>query len=136
MLITDVLSRTLKNRIIDEMKKVAQKIGLKPEVLVAFETARNETQFSKAVDEIKEAIPESLLIDGHNPLKLLHTALSKGLHAEDDATCMELAQSIRVVLTELAERISLALKEHAELTGAVSRILQQSAKKEQTSGQE
>lgn len=112
------------------MGKVAQKLGAKTEVIEMFERAKRETQFSTAIDLIKGAIPESLLIDSHNPLQLLHTALSKGLHAQDDTTCLELAQSIRVVLTELAERISLALKEHSELKGAVSKILQQNAKSE------
>jgi len=64
-----------------------------------------ETQFSKAIETIKAAIPESLLIDGHNPLTLLHDALSEGLHAQTNEDCLELATSIRVVLTELAERI-------------------------------
>ena len=120
-----------KSRIIDAMQKVAEKIGAKPDLLAHFEAAKKETQFSKAVDQVKDAIPESLLIDGHNPLTLLHTALSKGLHDEDedDAKCLELAQSIRVVLTDLAERISLALKEEVELSKAVSRILQKNAKK-------
>jgi hypothetical protein len=120
-----------KNRIIDAMKNVAQKLGAKPDLIKKFDTAKAETQFSKAVDEIKDAIPQSLLIDGHNPLKLLHTALSKGLHDEnqDDDRRLDLAQSIRMVLTELAERIAVALKEEAELTEAVSRILQENAKK-------
>jgi hypothetical protein len=119
-----------KSRLIGEMEKVAKKLGAKPEVVEMFERAKHETQFSNAIGLIKDTIPESLLIDGHNPLQLLHTALSKGLHGQDDSTCLELAQSIRVVLTDLAERISLALKEHSELKGAVSKILQQNAKAE------
>lgn len=118
-----------KNRIIDEMQKVASKLGAKPEAIAGFERAKKETQFSKAVEEIKPAIPESLLIDGHSPLNLLHTALSKGLHAEDDEACLELAQSIRLILTELAERISSALKQHAELARAVSQLLKENSKK-------
>ena len=119
-----------KSRIIEEMGRVAQKLGAKPEVMSKFDAAQKETQFSAAIDRVKDAIPESLLISGHNPLTLLHTALSQGLHAKDDNVCLELAQSIRVVLMDLAERISLALKEQAELTGAVSRILQQNSKKD------
>lgn len=58
-----------------------------------------------------------------NPLTLLHTALSEGLHTEDDHTCLELAQSIRTVLTELAERMSAVLKDQQELQTAVSKLL-------------
>ncbi len=77
---------------------------------------------------MKDAIPESLRIRGHNPLTLLHPALSEGLHDKSDAECLELATSIRVVLTELADRISQALKDEAELTSAVTRLLKKETK--------
>jgi hypothetical protein len=112
-----------KGRIIAEIARVAEKLGAKPDVLKAFKSAETETQFSKAVEEIKHGIPETLLVDGHNPLTLLHTALSEGLHAGTDAECLEIAQEIRLVLTDLAERISQALKEEAELKTAVTRLL-------------
>jgi hypothetical protein len=63
-----------------------------------------------------------LLIDGQNPLALLHKALSQGLHAKTDEECPSLAQDIRVVLTELAERAGIALKDEAELKEAVRRL--------------
>jgi hypothetical protein len=66
---------------------------------------------------------ESLLINGHNPLTLLHSALSKGLHAKTDEECLELAHDVRIVLTELAERLGQALKDEAELNTAVSRLI-------------
>jgi hypothetical protein len=112
-----------KGRIISEIAKVAEKLGAKPDVLEEFKTAAKETQFSKAVEMIKHGIPQVLLIDGHNPLTLLYGALSEGLHEHTDEECLEIAQEIRVVLTELAERISVALKQEAELTQAVSRLL-------------
>ena len=112
-----------KGRIIEEVGKVAAKIRPSKETLELFAKAKTETQFSTAIDIIKSAIPETLLIDGHNPLTLLHSALSEGLHAHTDEQCLELATSIRVVLTELAERISTALKEEATLKSAVTRLL-------------
>ena len=54
---------------------------------------------------------------------LLHSALSEGLHAQTDEECLEVATSIRLVMTELADRISTALKDEAELKQAVSRLL-------------
>ena len=112
-----------KGRIIAAIGKVAQKVQPSKETAELFAKAKAETQFSTAIDMIKSAIPEALLIDGHNPLVLLHTALSEGLHAQTDAQCLELATSIRVVLAELAERISVVLKEEAGLKSAVSRLL-------------
>jgi hypothetical protein len=112
-----------KSRIITEIGKVAQKLGASVEDLKRFDEAAKETQFSKAIDDVKGAIPSVLLIEGHNPLKLLHTALSDGIHAKDDAHCLELAQSIRLVLVELAERMSEVLKNQTELKGAISKLL-------------
>ena len=112
-----------KNRILDEVVRVATKLGAPTEMLDDFSAAKAETQFSRAVASIKHGIPQALLVDGHNPLLLLHSALSEGLHAQTDAECLGLATSIRVVLTELVERMAIALKEEAELKSAVSRLL-------------
>lgn len=112
-----------KGRIIEEIGKVAVKLKPSKETEELFAKAKVETQFSKAIEMIKAAIPETLLINGHNPLTLLHNALSEGLHEHTDEECLELATDIRVVLTELAERISTALKDEAELKTAVGRLL-------------
>lgn len=113
-----------KNRILDEIIRVSQKLSASKEVLEELVKAKNETQFSKAVDSVKHALPQALLINGHNPLTLLHWALSEGLHAQTDEQCLEIATSIRVVIAELAERLSQALKDDAELNKALSRLIQ------------
>ncbi len=112
-----------KGAIIEEIGKVAVKVGASPEVVALFTAAQSETQFSNAIEKIRSAIPQSLLINGHNPLTLLHSALSEGIHAKTDEECLELATSIRMVLIELAERIATALKDEAELRTAVTRLL-------------
>jgi hypothetical protein len=112
-----------KSRIIHEIAKASAKLGASAEMLTQLEQAEKETQFSKAIEQIKVGIPPALLIHDHNPLTLLHTALSEGLHEHTDQECLEIAQEIRLVLTELAERISQALKEEAELKDAVSRLM-------------
>jgi len=123
-----------KNRILDEIIRVAEKIGAAPDVIDDLNAAKKETQFSKAVDAIKHGIPQALLVNCHNPLTLLHSALSEGLHAQTDERCLELATTIRVVLTDLAERLGNALKEEAELNAAVSRLLKASAAKATDAG--
>jgi hypothetical protein len=117
-----------KNQILDEIIRVSQKIGASAEMVRALEDSKNEIQFSKAVTSVKDAIAASLLINGHNPLTLLHTALSKGVHDLTDEQCLELAQDVRVVLVELAEALGRALKDEAELNSAISRLM--SIKKE------
>jgi hypothetical protein len=118
-----------KSRIFDEISRVSAKLGASPDLISELELARNETQFSKAIDQVKHGIPAALLINGHNPLTLLHSALSEGLHAQSDEDCLEIATSIRVVLSELAERMGQALKDEKELNNAVSRLLQKKSPK-------
>jgi hypothetical protein len=112
-----------KNQILDEIIRVAQKIGASAELLATLERAKEEIQFSKAMAATKDAIPQMLLIEGQNPLTLLHSALSIGLHDKSDEECLEIAQSVRAVLVELADRISQALKDEAELKTAVSHLM-------------
>jgi len=111
-----------KDRLISEIIKVAKLQSVSPELITELEEVRCETQFSNAVKKIKHAVPEFLQISGNNPLSLLYAALSEGLHAGTDEECLEIAQDIRVILSELSERLHTALKDDQELKNAVFRI--------------
>ncbi len=111
-----------KNRIFDEILRVSLHLGVDEQLASELEAAKKEVQFTKAVETIKHALPQSLLVNGHNPLLLLHSALSTGVHELTDEHCLELASSIRIVLIEFAERLSLAIKDEAELNNAVNRL--------------
>src|SRR5690606_30885251 len=117
-----------KNRIFDEIIRVSQHLGADGQLLADLEAAKNETQFTKAVDTIKHALPQSLLVNGHNPLSLLHSALSEGVHELTDAQCLDLASSVRIVLIELADRLSQAMKDEVELNEAVNRLARKKGK--------
>ncbi|MBD1914694.1 MULTISPECIES: hypothetical protein [Cyanophyceae] len=112
-----------KNRILKEIIKVSEKISLPLDKIQILRDAVQETQFSRALDMTRNAVPESLLINGHSPLLLLHSALSEGVHALSDEDCLELASSIRVVLGELSERLAQALKDEAELSRALTTLM-------------
>ncbi|MDE0465439.1 MAG: hypothetical protein OYL97_00170 [Candidatus Poribacteria bacterium] len=111
-----------KNRILAEIVKVSEKIGVPQDKIDTLHEAMKETQFSKAIKMAKDAMPESLLIDGHSPILLLHHALSRGVHELTDEECLKLASTVRLVLGELSERLSAILKNKAELTEAVSTL--------------
>jgi hypothetical protein len=112
-----------KDRLLSEIIKVAQRTNAPADTIRDLEIAKRETQFSKALDSVKNAIPDALKINGHNPLTLLHKALSEGIHANSDEQCLQAATAIRVVLVDLAERIAQALKDQSELYAAVNRLL-------------
>jgi len=118
-----------KDRLIDEIIKVVNLRSPVPqELLEELEQAKRETRFTSAVEKIKHGLPEVLLINSQNPLTLLHKALSEGLHNGNDEECLEIAQDIRVVLSEFSEQLQTALKDDQELKKAVSRIQNRSKK--------
>jgi hypothetical protein len=80
-----------KNRILGEIIKASEKLHAPPELIAILKSAQTEQQFKKAVESVKDALPQVLLINGQNPLTLLHSALSEGLHAQSDEQCLELA---------------------------------------------
>jgi hypothetical protein len=112
-----------KKQIFEQIIKVAEQVGIDRQKIDALKSAKEEIQFSKAVEAVKDAIPPTLLIKGQNPLTLLHGALSAHLHEKSDKECLALAQSVRVVLVELAERIGAALKDDADLAEAVKQLM-------------
>jgi hypothetical protein len=113
-----------KTRLIDQIIQVANRIGAGQEILTSLEEAKGTWQFSKSLDVLKVKLPEQLMIRGQNPLLLLHGALSGGLHNGSDEKCLELATSIRVLLSELAERIAQALSDEEELKQSVLKLLE------------
>jgi hypothetical protein len=116
-------------RIVGEIIRVAKRVGADATVIEGLEAAAQQTQFKRAVKEVNPAIPEQLLVCGENPLTLLHKALSEGLHAETDDKCLEFAQDIRLVLSELAEGVSTMLKDQNELQNAVNRLTSKQQKR-------
>jgi hypothetical protein len=110
-------------RLVEEIIRVGERVGASSKMIATLQEALKEAQFSKAVESIKEGIPDVLKISGQNPLTLLYKALSEGLHDEADEHCLALASSVRIILTELAERIAQALKDEKELQEAVTRLL-------------
>ena len=114
-----------KNQILDEIIRLSEILETTPAASIEkLKGARNEAQFVKAMDLVKDALPQSLLISGRNPLTLLQSALSRELHTETDESCLDLAKAVRIVLVELADRLGQALKDEAELTAAVNRLVE------------
>lgn len=109
-----------KVRIFDEIIRVLNTTDPDNQLIPELERAKQETQFSKSVEAIKHALPASLMINGQNPLRLLHSALSEGVHSLSDEQCLALAGAVRLVLFEFSERLAQSLRDDAELASAVS----------------
>ncbi len=111
-----------KDRLFEAIISAAQQTGVAPERIRKLEEAKASFQFTKSVKDFKQLIPDSLLIKGHNPLTLLHIALSGGLHNDSDEECLELARDIRAILTVLAEKHAQAIKSDDEILRAVKHL--------------
>lgn len=111
-----------KERLIENIIKVAKITNYNEDLIANLEKAKNEDQFSKSIKLIKDNIPSELFIDKSNPLTLLHKALSVGIHNLSDEDCLEYATSIRTVLYELASRISKALKDRTAVKTAIDKL--------------
>jgi len=57
------------------------------------------------IDLVKDLLPTILRPGGMNPLGVLHSELSEGLHAETDANCLENVSHARDILTFLINQI-------------------------------
>ena len=109
--------------LVTELQQAAEKLGHAD--LAVFDNALKETQFSSAVEMLKDAIPDKLLIlNGENPLTLLHSPLSVQLHGLTDEECLQQAADIRTVLTALLENIPDVLKDQEDLKNAANRLKQ------------
>ena len=109
--------------LVKKLRDAAEKLGTPTEKLNVFDEALNQTQFSTAVDMLKDAIPPKLLIlDGRNPLTLLYKPLSVQIHDLSDEQCLQQAADIRVVLNETFDNISRVLSDDETLKAAVTRL--------------
>lgn len=117
-----------KDKIFDAIIKVLNLNGGNEELIQELTAAKQETQFTKAVDKIKKALPDNLSINGQNPLTLLYRALSEGLHVDTDEECLAYAQAVKVVLFEFSDRLDSALKEDKVITDAVKLLTRKIAK--------
>lgn len=91
----------------------------------ALESALHEQSFSGAFDSIKEHIPASLKIGGHNPITALHRAFSIGIHELTDEDALASAHNARQILGALTERIREINKEDLETKKAMGALLRE-----------
>jgi hypothetical protein len=112
-----------KSRLLEAIVKASKRLGASGALVEDLEAAKAESRFADSVRRIHHALPDQFLIRGHNPLSLLHAALSEGLHAQSDEDCLSSASAVRTVLAELATRLSEALEDQTELEAAVARLL-------------
>lgn len=111
-----------RTHIFDEIIAAAEHVGAEAGMIERLRHLREHWRFQQSVDEIKGCLPQILLIEGQNPLELLHPVLSDSIHDRSDEEALEIAGEIRLVLINLAERIALAKTQSDELKKAVAKL--------------
>jgi hypothetical protein len=111
-----------RTHIFDEIISAAEHVGADTEMIERLKQLKQTWRFQQSVDEIKGCLPQILLIEGQNPLELLHPVLSDSIHDRSDEEALEIAGEIRLVLINLAERIALAKTQSDELKKAVAKL--------------
>jgi hypothetical protein len=111
-----------KNKFFDKVIEVARAENIENSKIDALIALKGEHQFKKIFEGINDIIPPSLIREGENPFTLLYRSLSEGLHDNDDESCLSRAQSIRILLEALADRLYVLLKHDEKLKSVIDAL--------------
>jgi len=89
----------------------------------AFEETQKTTIAQEKIELVKDLLPEILRPDGMNPLNLLHSTLSEGLHANTDDECLGAAELIRESLVFLVNRTLQTKESSKKFTTSMRKLL-------------
>lgn len=122
--------RRITEEIIDEL--LDSIIGLiEVENQLKYMTALAETKKTRVAQEkinlVKDLLPGILRPNGMNPLSVLHSELSEGLHADTDEACLEKSSHIRNILTFLINQILSSKEASKQFTSSMRTLLDRKA---------
>lgn len=103
----------------DELSKFAE----------ALAKTKRTTITQEKIDLVKDLLPSILRPDGMNPLAVLHSSLSEGLHTESDEACLQQAVIIREVLLFLVNQVALSKAATKNFTEGMRKLLEKKAAK-------
>lgn len=103
----------------------------KKKYAAALEEVKKTTVTQEKVELVQDLLPISLRPDGINPLSALHSALSEGIHAEDEETCLEYAGAVRDALVFLVNRLVRTKSEDKSFSASIRKLLDKKTEKNQ-----
>lgn len=90
----------------------------------ALQKAKTTIVAQDKIELVKDLLPPILRPDGMNPLSVLHSALSEGLHADSDETCLEHAGVVREVLVFLVNQVAASKAASKSFTDSMRKLLE------------
>lgn len=124
--------RRITEEIIDELLDSISDLieeGHKAEYQIALEKTKQTRVTQEKIDLVKDLLPNILKPNGMNPLGVLHSELSEGLHAETDQACLENANHVKSILTFLINQIILSKESARGFTESMKSLLEKKSKK-------
>lgn len=97
----------------------------------ALEATKNTRVTQEKIELIKDLLPSVLRPNGVNPLGVLHSELSEGLHAESDESCLENASHVKDILTFLINQIMQSREASKNFTESMKTLLTKKSQKNQ-----
>lgn len=95
----------------------------KKKYVAALEEVKKTTVTQEKIEMVIDLLPISLRPDGMNPLSALHSALSEGIHAENEETCLEYAETVRDALVFLVNRLVRTKSENKSFSASMRKLL-------------
>jgi len=118
--------RRITEQIIDELLDSINDLideANKEKYMLALIQAKKTRVTQEKIDLVKDLLPSILRPNNINPLGILHSELSEGLHAETDENCLEIATHLREVLTFLVNQIIQSKSSASRFTDSMKAIL-------------
>jgi hypothetical protein len=100
----------------------------KAEYKDALEKTKKTRVTKDKIDLIKDLLPPILKPNGTNPLGVLHSELSAGMHAESDQECLENANHVKKILVFLINQITRTQEAALEFTTSMKTLLDKKKK--------
>lgn len=104
--ITDLIDPSEREKYLDNLKETKKTIVAQEKIAL-----------------VKELLPPILRPNDMNPLSILHSALSEGIHVKTDEECLETAQHVREILIFLASEIAYHRESSKRFTDAMRKLL-------------
>lgn len=119
--------RRIVEEIIDELLDSIEDL-VPPQEIEKYQFALQESKkthvASEKIDLVKDLLPQTLRPNNMNPLAVLHSNLSEGLHSLPEDECLDIAEEIRTVLIFLIEQILKNKEAKKQFTGSMQSILE------------
>jgi hypothetical protein len=108
--------------LIEVVAQLAQSHNIDPEVIKQIRAAKDEkTTYDKKLKLAATVMPDSLVIDGVNPLHALYNLVSGGLHDLTEEECIEVADETQSVFEFTFTRLRSETKERKDFADKIKK---------------